>query len=516
MKLNAKIQNQFLAFICLLFILLFVYAAVTKLLDFENFQVQLGQSPLLSAFAGWVSWGVPITEILIAIVLLFPRYRLVGLFAAFSLMVLFTTYIIIILNFSSFIPCSCGGILEKMSWTQHLVFNSLFVLLAAAGILLLAGGVSEERQILKPAALANIFALALLGSIAVVILLFVVSEDITHHRNNFIRRFPHHPITKKHEMDLEFNSYYIAGIDNGKIYLGNVTAPLNILVVDTALQNQQRFIIQLTTGNMPFQRVQVRVKPPYFYVMDGTTPCILKGSINDWKASLLMYGKAYFSLIESINSKTFVFRAVSSTAHKNVLGTLKTKGGTTVKLKDNLLKRQIDGLFDTDGMLLYNEQLQKVIYTYYYRNQYLITDSHLNLDYVGHTIDTTSRAQIKVAYIHSRKQSKLSEPPLLVNKGTSTYGNYLFVNAGLIGLYEPEEMWRKASIIDVYDFLHKRYDFSFYIDNQDQKTMEYFQVKGDLVVALIGHKIVTYRLHTKDYAPNDFKLRSPLIKPIKQ
>lgn len=516
MKLPTLTKSIILNSICLLYVVLFVYAAVSKLLDFENFQVQLGQSPLLSAFAGWVSWGVPITEILIAIAMLFPRYRLAGLFAAFNLMVLFTIYIIIILNFSPFIPCSCGGILEKMSWTQHLVFNTVFVLLAAAGILLLAGGVPEGCRILKPAALASIFSLSLFCSVGIVILLFIWSEDIIHHRNNFIRRFPHHPLAKTHEMDLQFNSYYIAGIDNGKIYLGNVTAPLNILVVDTALQHQQRFIIQLSTENLPFQRVQVRVKPPYFYLTDGTTPCIFKGSIKDWKGSLLMYGKAYFSLIEPIDSQTFVFRAVSSKAHKNVLGTLKSNGTTQVKLADNLLKRQIDGLFDTDGMLLYNEQLQKVIYTYYYRNQYLITDSHLNLDYVGHTIDTTSRAQIKVVYIHSRKQSKLSAPPLLVNKRTSTYGNYLFVNAGLMGLYEPEEMWRTASIIDVYDFLHKRYDFSFYIDNQDQKKVEHFQVKGDLVVALIGHKIITYRLHTKDYAPDDFKLRSPLLNAMKQ
>lgn len=512
MRLKTRFQNVLLELICFLYILLFVYAAVSKVMDFENFQVQLGQSPLLSAFARLVSWGVPIVEIVIAILLVIPKFRLVGFFAAFSLMVMFTTYIIIILNFSSYIPCSCGGILEKMSWTQHLVFNSVFVILAAAGILILAGGVSEGRRISKSAALASIFSLSLFCSIGIVILLFMWSEDIIHHRNNFIRRFPHHPISKTHEMNLQFNSYYIAGIDNGKIYLGNVTAPLNILVVDTALHHQQRFIIQLPTKDLTFQRVQVRVKPPYFYVMDGTTPCIFKGTTNDWKVSLLMYGKAYFSLIEPVDSQTFVFRAVSSTAHKNVLGILQRNGATQVKLKDNLLKRQIDGLFDTDGMLLYNEQLQKVIYTYYYRNQYLITDSHLNLDYEEHTIDTISRAQIKVAYIHSRKQSKLSAPPLLVNKGASTYGNYLFINAGLMGLYEPEEMWRTASIIDVYDFLHKRYDFSFYINNQDQKKMEHFQVKGDLVVALIGHKIVTYRLRTKGFAPSAFKLPRPILK----
>ncbi|SHN11971.1 MauE/DoxX family redox-associated membrane protein [Flavobacterium xinjiangense] len=138
MKVNVSIKNNILDCICLLYILLFVYAAVSKLLDFQNFQAQLGQSPLLSAFTGIVSWVVPIAELFIALLLIFPKYRLAGLFSAFSLMVLFTTYIIIILNFSSFIPCSCGGILEKLGWTEHLIFNIGFILLAVIGTLLLS------------------------------------------------------------------------------------------------------------------------------------------------------------------------------------------------------------------------------------------------------------------------------------------------------------------------------------------------------------------------------------------
>lgn len=66
MKLNVKIKNIILDIICLLYVLLFVYAAVSKLLDFENFRVQLGQSPLLSAFAGLIAWMVPVIELLIA------------------------------------------------------------------------------------------------------------------------------------------------------------------------------------------------------------------------------------------------------------------------------------------------------------------------------------------------------------------------------------------------------------------------------------------------------------------
>jgi hypothetical protein len=124
MRLSAAIKSKILDGICLLYVILFVYAAVSKLLDFENFRVQLGQSPLLSAFAGSIAWIVPILELLIAVFIVFKKCRLIGLFAAFSLMVMFTTYIYIILNYSSFVPCSCGGILEKMGWREHIFLIS--------------------------------------------------------------------------------------------------------------------------------------------------------------------------------------------------------------------------------------------------------------------------------------------------------------------------------------------------------------------------------------------------------
>lgn len=136
MKLNDPLKKLFVEIVCLLYILLFVYAAVSKLLDFENFQVQIGQSPLLSAFAGWVAWGIPVLELIIVSLLVVPKSRLLGLIASFTLMVMFTVYIVIILNFSSFVPCSCGGILEKMGWMEHLVFNLAFVLLAVTAILI--------------------------------------------------------------------------------------------------------------------------------------------------------------------------------------------------------------------------------------------------------------------------------------------------------------------------------------------------------------------------------------------
>ncbi|MHA7831830.1 MAG: MauE/DoxX family redox-associated membrane protein [Flagellimonas sp.] len=145
MKWNEKYRNLTVETISLLFVMLFVYAATSKLWDFQQFKVQLGQSPILTAYAGWLAWLVPLTEYLLVILLLQRSRRLSALYAAFGLMVMFTTYIILVLNFSDYIPCSCGGVLENLGWTEHIVFNLFFIALALIGIILL-----EARPTLKP------------------------------------------------------------------------------------------------------------------------------------------------------------------------------------------------------------------------------------------------------------------------------------------------------------------------------------------------------------------------------
>ncbi|TRW23621.1 hypothetical protein FMM05_13245 [Flavobacterium zepuense] len=135
MRFLALFKKVIIELVCLSYILLFVYAATSKLIDYENFTVQLGQSPMLSALAEWIAPIILVSEFLLSILLLFPKYRLFALYAAFSLMVMFTTYISIILHYASYVPCSCGGILEKMGWSEHLYFNIFFILLAITGVL---------------------------------------------------------------------------------------------------------------------------------------------------------------------------------------------------------------------------------------------------------------------------------------------------------------------------------------------------------------------------------------------
>lgn len=474
--------------ICLLYIFLFVYASMSKILEFDNFQVQLGQSPLLSAFAGSLSYLVLFCELTIVVLLSLKRFRFVGLYASFTLMVMFSSYIFIMLTYSPFVPCSCGGILEKMSWDEHLWFNIVFVLLALCAILL------ERQNKTRPRFLLLSLVLTFVLGVGFITGLYLISEDTIHHRNNFIRRFPHHPAMLKKELDLGFNSYYIAGFSDGIIYLGNATTPLKVTAIDTTLSSVKEYRISLPPQPLRGRSLRIAVQPPYFYVTDGTIPFVLQGKISDWKAKVWMKDKAYFTAFEPMGGTQAGILTLSATSHENVLGTLNGGPETNVMLSDSVLNKQVDGIFDTDGILLYNKRLESLIYTYYYRNQYLVISSGLRLKSTGKTIDTVSRAQVKLRYVRSLNEQKLAAPAYLVNKGAATDGDYLFINAGGMGRYEPEEMWKVAAIIDVYDLKNQSYRFSFYITDRGTSRLTQFRVVHDKLIALQGNHLVVYDL----------------------
>ena len=484
--ISDKIKNSFVLVVSYLYVLLFVYAAVSKLLDYENFQVQLGQSPLLSAFAGYVAFLVPIMEILCSILLLNVVSRRVGFYLSFALMVMFTLYIYIILNHTSFTPCSCGGILEELSWNEHIVFNLFFVLLALICIFLLHPNMFKKAFVF--------LGITTFLSVGLVIVLFQMSEKIIHHHNNFTRRFPHFPAVSNGEVTLSRDTYYFAGSSANSIYLGNYTYPLQVLEIDSSLRIIGTHKIKLDRMNLPFTAIQVKVQPPYFYVVDGNVPCVFRGAITDWNASYLLQGGLHFSHFQPIDSSTVAFRTILKKTKTNTLGLFNLKDTIATTFNSKLIEKQIDGVFDTDGHTLYDNEFKRLIYVYTYRNQFIVTNEKLNLLYRGNTIDTTSRAQLKVATISSTGDSKLAAPPLIVNKTAAVHKNLLFVKSNLPGKYESLVMWEKASIVDIYNLDDRSYWFSFYIYDVGNKQMRSLFVSNDKLYALIGKQLVCYDL----------------------
>ena len=486
-KFLLKYRSFFIQTTCYLYVLLFVYTAISKLLDFENFQVQLAQSPLLSAYAGLIAPAVISTELLIVLLLSFKATRLIGMYGSFYLMIAFTVYIYLILNYSDFVPCSCGGIIEQLSWREHLVFNITFASLALYAIVLAEKekGTSGSLVIFKSL-------LPSLLAAGMVVVMFLSSEQIIKKENNFTRRFGKHLIRDEKAFDLGVNSYYFAGMADGQIYLGNVTAPLVLTRIDTALTTKKAVKIKLDNTTYRFRFIQLQVKPPHFYLYDGTVPVIYRGLLGDSLAYAISFDDCYFSQLQVVDSVRFAFRAQSSQTKSWVLGTLELEQNPVVKLNYQLLEKQVDGIFDTDGQLLQDRMNGELIYIYSYRNRFLVLDRELDLLRKLHTIDTTTKAQVQVRLL-SDGRHKMDAPPLLVNKTSVVHGQVLFNASMLKGKFESREQWGQAVVVDMYQTGLQEYLGSFYVYHRGNNMMVRMFATDKHLFVLSGSEIVRYR-----------------------
>lgn len=117
-----------------LLVLLFVYTATSKLTDFEKYSGQMYNQPLPHSLSQVLIWAVPLAELVTAALLLTSRYRRVGLWFSFLLMMIFSIYVgLILANTFRYVPCSCAGIFQRMSWKTHLIVNMALTVTALLG-----------------------------------------------------------------------------------------------------------------------------------------------------------------------------------------------------------------------------------------------------------------------------------------------------------------------------------------------------------------------------------------------
>jgi len=144
--MNKLIAIKIISFLT---ILLFVYTGIAKLIDFSIFKEQIAMSPLLNPVAQLIAWILPLTELATAILIFVPKLRLYGFFIGTALMILFTIYLVMIQVVDEQYPCSCGGLLELLSWKTHLVLNCMIILLEIVGIRLQLNIQSQQKLALQ-------------------------------------------------------------------------------------------------------------------------------------------------------------------------------------------------------------------------------------------------------------------------------------------------------------------------------------------------------------------------------
>jgi hypothetical protein len=441
---------------------------------------------LLSAYAGIIAWLVPAVEIIIAVLMVFDRFRVLALFAAFALMVMFTAYIYIILNFSDFVPCSCGGVLEKLSWTQHLIFNIVFIILAGVAVFF------TVRDAIKTLLMLAVLAIFGIGTVT---LLFAFSEKKMLRNNAFQRKYIPKVARYLKDLDLGSQNNYIAGFRDNTIFLGNYHAPLYLKTVGITLDSVSDFPVSISNMDLPYRRAVIQVEPPYFFVGDGTVPIIFRGKIIDWKAKVFNYDRAFFKQYIVADSNHIGLASISQNTNTTVLGLISSSGRKdSVYFNDDVISRKLDGVFDTDGVLLWNKENQKYIYTYYYQNRFEVMDENMQYLYSGKTIDTVSRPILDIYYNSKTAQYSKGGKTIVVNRHMASYKKYLLINSDRLGRYEDKTIPNSTAIIDVYDIATNKYLFSFYAAHQPGSKLDDFRVDGNLLIGLVDGRLWIYRL----------------------
>lgn len=144
--MKARTKEILIELIIILFVVLWLYTGLNKMFDYTNFRSQLEKSPFVENFSRLISLTLPAGEILIGATLVYQRTKLFGLYLSFALMLLFTGYVWMMLNYAYDLPCSCGGIVSQLSWSEHLWFNIGFTILTVIAVFLTTNTISISKR----------------------------------------------------------------------------------------------------------------------------------------------------------------------------------------------------------------------------------------------------------------------------------------------------------------------------------------------------------------------------------
>lgn len=108
---------------------LYMYTGYDKLTHLKTFIKGNKSLPYVGEYAVYIGWGIPLLEILLAVLLILPFITLqrIALSASVVLMGIFTLFLSLMMQFVPDRLCQCGGVIESMGWTTHLIFNLVWL-----------------------------------------------------------------------------------------------------------------------------------------------------------------------------------------------------------------------------------------------------------------------------------------------------------------------------------------------------------------------------------------------------
>lgn len=307
----------------------------------------------------------------------------------------------------------------------------------------------------------KLFVGTLIGILPVIVL-YVHSNDFHRSKNSFYRIFPAHFILTTNILEKRPINDYIIGNSTNNIYISNYHHPFELFIANMNLHDtcSIRFALPDYQNYDPSQ-IQVSVDSPNVFIIDKLRSTIFRLEIDHPNLIKALDTLKFSSSAASIvSSKSIILRTYQENIQSNIL-TKVTFNFRRLLNSANVLQKQVDGFFCTDGSMQIDHQSNRLVYMYFYRNQFICLDTNLQVIYRSKTLDTNSQSKIEVRTVH--EQNILASPPVFVNKFICLSGKTILICSALRADNEDQEAFKNNSVIDVFDSKDGRYRFSFYL-----------------------------------------------------
>ena len=285
---------------------------------------------------------------------------------------------------------------------------------------------------------------------------------------------------------------YIAGLDDDKVLIAdrNVPGPYVVLSTSPTTFKKDSVESRVLIADSIHEPTNLQIKGSTSALTTLSTYKVYFGNSDESVIKRVKGIGNFFADLCAVGKTRLAIRTFSEDKKKYDLA-LWTD--SRVELKPGILTKQIDGFFCTDGMLLSDSG--NIVYLYYYRNEFIVMDTSMNVKYHSHTIDTITHARISVSPKSVKGARMLSSPARIVNDKSTISGKLLFVHSKIISDNEKISEVRNNSVIDVYELKKGKYLFSFYIPHLDGEVVREFRIAGNNLVCRYPEKIILYTLN---------------------
>lgn len=283
----------------------------------------------------------------------------------------------------------------------------------------------------------------------------------------------------------------IAGITDSSIYF-TTPDPDKILRSNYNLKNPHLINLNISNTKRLKTNFNTIVKYPNIYIFGSNVPSFIQYDLTTGKEAIHKLDRG-FSKNALLSPGSIVVRGFDSTRENMILRKINLRTDNIVE-DDNIIDRNNDGGFSTDGKILYDSSTNTLIYVHFYSNKLIFLDTNLNLIHSGNTIDTFSAYQAKAIskVSGSKKAFSFVSPPKLINLYSTVQDRKLYVLSLLRA--DNEANFEINSTIDVYDIKRKEYEGSIHIPKFDKQELHKFKIYKDHIICLFKGAVAIFKL----------------------